>query len=288
MGILKESLERKSAREVMGKTAVYIFLCFFGALYALPLIWLISTSLKIPRQIFALPPIWIPHPVRWQNYLDAVSLMNFFRSLRNTLIVVSGVVAGTMFSCPLVGYSFSRLEWPGRNFFFIVLLSTMMIPYVVTIIPIFVVWNTIGWVNSFKPLIIPYALGNPFFIFLLRQFFLTIPPDLSDSARIDGCSEFRIYWNIILPLCKPILTVVAIFAFMYSWRDFLSPLIYLNSEEKWTLALSLFSMRSGMTWDLDWGALMAGSALMTVPVVILFFLAQKQFIEGVTLTGLKM
>lgn len=283
----KESLGKKSTQKVIGKMVIYILMFSLGAFFVLPFIWLISTSLKVPQQIFAFPPVWIPNPVKWQNYLNALPLMNFFRSFKNSFIVVSGVVAGTLFSCPLVAYSFARLEWPGRRFFFILLLSTMMIPYVITLIPIFIVWNNLGWVDTFKPLIIPFALGSPFFIFLLRQFFLTIPNDLSDAARIDGCSEFRIYWNIILPLCKPILAVVSIFAFMNSWKDFLSPLIYLNSEEKWTMALSLYAMQSGMITDIKWAELMAGSALVCIPVVIIFFLAQKQFIEGVTLTGIK-
>jgi len=284
----KESLRKKSVQKIIGKVIIYFLMFSLGAAFALPFVWLISTSLKPPQQIFALPPVWIPHPVMWQNYLNALPLLHFFRSLKNTLVVVCGAVIGTLISSPLVAYSFARLEWPGRRIFFIILLSTMMIPYAVTMIPIFVVFNTLGWVNTFKPLIVPAFFGNAFYIFLLRQFFLTIPRDLSDAARIDGCSEFRIYWNIILPLCKPILTVVAIFAFMGSWNDFLGPLIYLNAEEKWTLALSLFAMRSGMGWDLKWAELMAGSTLMCVPMVIIFFLAQRQFIEGVTLTGMKL
>lgn len=284
---LSKFLKRKSTQLTIKKLITYLFMFSLGAVFALPFVWLISTSLKVPQQIFALPPVWIPHPVRWQNYLNALPLMNFFVTLKNSLTVVCGVVIGVLFSCPLVAYSFARLDWPGRRFFFIILLSTMMIPFAVTLIPIFIVFNALGWVNTFKPLIVPAFLGNAFFIFLLRQFFLTIPTDLSDAARIDGCSEFRIYWNIILPLCKPILTVVAVFAFMGSWNDFLSPLIYLNAEEKWTMALSLFAMRSGMGWDLKWAELMAGSALVTIPMVIIFFLAQKQFIEGVTLTGMK-
>lgn len=284
---LSKFLKRKSTQLTIKKLITYLFMFSLGAVFALPFVWLISTSLKVPQQIFALPPVWIPHPVRWQNYLNALPLMNFFLTLKNSLTVVCGVVIGVLFSFPLVAYSFARLDWPGRRFFFIILLSTMMIPFAVTLIPIFIVFNALGWVNTFKPLIVPAFLGNAFYIFLLRQFFLTIPTDLSDAARIDGCSEFRIYWNIILPLCKPILTVVAVFAFMGSWNDFLSPLIYLNAEEKWTMALSLFAMRSGMGWDLKWAELMAGSALVTIPMVIIFFLAQKQFIEGVTLTGMK-
>lgn len=288
VNFLRRNLRKGSTQVVLKKIVIYILMFSLGILFALPFIWLISTSLKVPRQIFVFPPVWIPSPLTWQSYLDILPLMHFFRSLKNSLTVVCGVVVGVLFSCPLVAYSFARLDWPGRNFFFILLLSTMMIPFAVTLIPIFIIFNILGWVNTFKPLIVPAFMGrNPFFIFLLRQFFLTIPTDLSDAARIDGCSEFRIYWNIILPLTKPILTVVAIFSFMYSWNDFLRPLIYLNSQEKWTMALSLYAVKSGGASEISWGPLMAGSVLMCIPMVIIFFLAQKQFIEGVTLTGIK-
>jgi len=289
MRIDKEVTHYKSRRkrEIYLKLIVYIFLIALSGIFAFPLLWMISTSLKPETQVFVFPPQLIPRPVIWKNYIKVIPLMRFSITLLNTLVIVAGSVAGDLFSSSLVAYSFARLRWPGRDLFFVILLSTMMIPYVVTMIPIFVVFNRLGWVNTFKPLIVPSFLGNPFFIFLARQFFRTIPNDLSDAAKIDGCSEFGIYLHIILPLCKPILAVIGIFSFMGAWSDFLGPLIYLNNEDKWTLSLMLYAMRSAQAWQLSWPLLMAGSTIMTLPVIIIFFFTQKTFIQSITLTGIK-
>jgi multiple sugar transport system permease protein len=194
-------------------------------------------------------------------------------------------VVGTLTSCSLVGYAFARLDWKGRDVWFIVLLSTMMLPYQVTLIPVFLVFRWLGWLNTLLPLFVPAFFGNAFIIFLFRQFFLTIPRELDEAAIIDGCSYLQVFWWIILPLAKPALAMGAIFSFIYSWNDFLGPLIYLNRPETFTLALGLASFRHQFT--VEWSLLMAASLLIMLPNIVIFFLAQRWFIEGITLTGLK-
>ncbi|MGQ9629465.1 MAG: carbohydrate ABC transporter permease [bacterium] len=273
-------------RRKLGRALIYAALFILSAIYISPLVWMVSTSLKPDTQIMKFPPDWIPRPFDWKNYAEVFPLMHFFRSLKNSCIIAFTVVVGSLLSCSLVAYSFARLRWFGKDVFFLLLLSTMMIPYAVTMVPIFIVFKALGWLNSFKPLTLPSFLGTPFYIFLLRQFFMTIPMDLSDAARIDGCGEFGIYWRIIMPLSKPALAVVAIFQFIAAWNDFLGPLIYLNDTKKYTLALALQALRGGQYY-LDWAALMAASTLMVLPILILFFFTQRLFIEGITLTGMK-
>ena len=273
-------------RKIVIRVITYSLLIILSIIFIFPLAWMVSTSLKTDAQVVRFPPEWIPHPIDWGNYLEAIRLMSFFRSLKNSCIVAFSTIIGALLSSSLVGYGFSRLEWKGKNFFFVLLLSTMMIPYAVTMVPLFVIFKKLGWLNSFKPLIIPFFFGTPFYIFLLRQFFMTIPMDLSDAAKIDGCSELGIYWKIILPLAKPALALVIIFQFIGCWNDFLGPLIYLNDPEKYTLALALQAIRAGQFY-LDWAVLMAASSLVTFPILILFFFTQRYFIEGVTLTGMK-
>ena len=267
------------------RVLLYLILIALSLVFALPLLWTVSTSLKPDTQIMKFPPDWIPRPFDWSNYPDVFPLMNFLQSLKNSLIVAVSSVVGTLISCSVVAYSFARLRWFGRDFFFIVLLSTMMVPYAATMVPIFTIFFRVGLLDSFYPLIIPAFLGTPVYIFLLRQFFRTIPMDLADAAKIDGCSEFGIYWKVILPLAKPALAVVSIFTFINAWNDFLGPLIYLNSPEKYTMALALQSLRGAHY--LDWAQLMAASTMMVLPILVLFFFTQRFFIEGVTLTGIK-
>jgi len=223
--------------------------------------------------------------LHWQNYPQAFEIINFWNNLRNTLFICFTVVIGTVISCSLVAYSFARIPWKGRDVAFVACLATMMLPYQVTLIPLFALFTRLGWVGTFKPLIVPYCLGTPFYIFLLRQFFLGIPQDLSSAARIDGCNEFGIFWRIIMPLSKPALATTALFMFLFQWGDFLNPLIYLQHDQQYTLALALQQFQS--QHDAAWGPLMAMSTVITIPIIVLFFLAQRTFIEGITLTGLK-
>ncbi|MFA6243734.1 MAG: carbohydrate ABC transporter permease [Candidatus Hydrogenedentales bacterium] len=223
--------------------------------------------------------------LHWQNYVNAFEIIDFPRSLRNTLFICFTTVIGTLISCSLIAYSFSRIEWPGRNLLFILVLATMMIPYEVELIPLFVLYKELGWTGTFKPLIVPAFLGTPFYIFLLRQFFMGIPKDLSAAAVIDGCSEFGIFAHVILPLSKPALATTALFMFLFQWGDFLNPLVFLQDDRQWTLSLALQQFQSQHTSA--WGPLMAMSTVITTPIIALFFLTQRTFIQGITMTGLK-
>lgn len=274
-----------SRRQALIRGGAHVILIAMGLLFFLPFFWLISTSLKELNQVFTQPPIWIPHPLRWQNYPEALGYFPFFLQLGNTLTIAISAVLLTLVSSTLVAYSFSRLKWPGRDPLFFLMLSTMMLPYQVTMIPLFVTFRQLGWVNTLLPLIVPHAFGVPFFIFMLRQFFLGLPRDLDDAATIDGCSEFGILWRIILPLSRAALATVALFQFLGSWNDFLGPLIYLNDPSKYTLSLGIQVFIS--TVGVQWGWMMAVTTVLTVPVVILFFFTQRTFIQGIALTGIK-
>lgn len=286
MSILSARLSTVSTRKTLGRLLVWVLLSVGALLMMLPFLWLISSSLKTSSQLWLMPPKWIPDPIRWQNFTDAMTTLPFGRYTLNTLIITIPVVIGTLISASLCGYGFARIEFPGRDFFFWFFLATMMLPAIVTMIPVFILFSRLGWIDTFKPLIIPPILGGGAFnVFLFRQFFLTIPNELSDAARIDGCSEFAIYSRLIMPLSKPILITVAIFTFLATWNDFMGPLIYLNSESKKTIALGLASFQG--LYSTEWELLMAASLVMTVPTIILFFVAQRYFIEGIVMTGLK-
>lgn len=219
------------------------------------------------------------------NYSRGLQYIPFLQQLRNTLIICSFAVIGTLLSCSLVAYGLSKIEWKGRNTLFIILLSTMMLPYQVIMVPVFAIFVWLGWVDTFLPLTVPAFLGNAFFIFLLRQFFMTIPKDLSEAARLDGCNEFDIYRRIVIPLSKPALATVGLFTFMGAWNDFLGPLIYLVNEKNYTLSIGL-AMFLGQYGN-EYGMLMAVSTVVTIPIIILFFFTQRTFIQGITMSGIK-
>lgn len=224
---------------------------------------------------------------RWSNFINAVRAMQYFpRYLRNTLVLCFLTVLGTVFSSALAAYGFSRIEWRGRNKVFIVALATMMVPFPVVMVPLYCLYRWLGWIGTLRPLWVGSFFAGAFNVFLLRQFFMTIPKDLSDAARVDGCSEFRIFWQIMLPLCRPALMVVGLFQFMGTWNDFLGPLIYLTDQSDFTLALGLqfFQSQHGGT---EWHYLMAASTLVALPIIVLFFFTQRSFIEGISMTGLK-
>ena len=273
-------------RSSLTTVLLYATLTLLAIVFIVPFLWVVSTSLKGNDQIFAVPPRWIPEALHFENYATIFERMPFLLYLRNSLFVTGLSIIGIVGSSSLVAYAFACLRWPGRDTFFIIILVTMMLPMQVTMIPVFVLFKEIGWLNTFKPLVVPaFFGGGAFNIFLLRQFFLGIPRDLADAARIDGCSEFRIYWSIMLPLAKPALATVAILTFMFSWNDFLGPLIYLSDKMKGTLALGL-SMFVGQ-YATEWALLMAASVLMMIPMILLFFFFQKYFIQGFTMSGIK-
>ena len=264
-----------------------VVLILLGVLFLLPFFWMVSTSLKPLNETMKLPPQWLPSSPQWNNYPDAMQAMGpFWLYARNSLLLAFLNVVGTVFSSAFVAYGFSRLDWRGRDDCFFVLLETMMIPFPVVMVPIYGLFRALGWIGTFQPLWVPAFLAGAFNVFLLRQFFLSIPRDLSEAARIDGCSEFRIFWQIILPLAKPALLTVALFQFMATWNDFLGPLIFLAREDQYTLALGLQALQ-GTISGTPWHHLMAASSLVLLPVLVLFFLTQRTFIRGIATTGLK-
>lgn len=248
-----------------------------------PFLWMVSTSLKAPGQVFTDPPQWIPRPTVWQNYLEAVSIMPFGRFFLNSLIQSSGVTVLQLLTSSLAAFAFARLRFRGRDTLFLLYLATLMIPFPVTLIPNFLVIRFLGWVDTFRALILPPSF-SPFSTFLLRQFFLTIPLDLDDAARIDGASSLDLWWRIALPLSKPALATLAIFTFMGQWNDFLWPLVVTQSLEMRTLPVGLSSFQS--RYAIQWHLLMAGSTIALLPVLALFVVGQRYFIQGITLTGM--
>jgi multiple sugar transport system permease protein len=251
-----------------------------------PFAWLVRSSLMDAGQIFEFPPAWIPHPFVWSNYPDALTAVPFGKYLLNTLTILIPSVVGTVASTTLAAYSFSRLTWPGRDLVFGLLLLTFMLPFVATLIPAFLLWTSLHLVNTNWPLVLPHWFGSDvFFIFLLRQFFLTIPRELDEAAILDGANPLQVLWHVILPLSRPALATVAILSGLAAWNDFLDPLVYLNDSDKYTLALGL-SEFTGL-YSSQWHLLMAAGSVIILPVAVLFFFAQRYFVEGVSLTGSK-
>jgi multiple sugar transport system permease protein len=278
-------ITRKQTNAFFRASLIHMALIPAAIIFLVPFLWMLSTSLKSDAQIYVYPPVWFPNPIQWSNYPDAVTYISFFLYMRNTLIIAVGATIGALISCSLVAYSLARIPWPGRNILFIVTVATLMLPFQVTLIPLFIVFKNFGWVGDFRPLIIPHFFGGALYIFLLRQFFMTIPMELSEAARMDGASELRIYWAIVMPLAKAALATVAIFEFIARWRDYLGPLIYLNDENLYTLSLGIYQYKS--QYGAEWAMLMAASVLITLPIILLFFFLQKTFVQGIALTGIK-
>jgi len=254
-------------------------------MFILPLFWALSSSFKSDYQVMQFPPQWIPSPLRWQNYPEALTYIPFGRFALNTLFIAAAAIFGNLLSCTIIAYGFARLRAPGKNFFFILMLSTMMLVEPVRIIPLYIIFNKLGWIDSFLPLIVPAFFGSPFYIFLLRQFFMNIPLELEEAALIDGANRFQILWKVIVPLSKPALAAIAIFNFQGVWNDSLYPLVFLHKQTNYTIALGLNFFRS--TYTVHWGWLMAASIVALLPMVIIFFFAQRYFIQGITFTGIK-
>jgi len=267
------------------KVVRYVLLIFVGLLFIAPAYWMLSSALKPNYEIFALPPVWWPSSPRWENFKEALTVLPFGRFALNTLIIAVFSIIGHLISCTLVAYAFARYDAPGKNFFFVLLLSTLMLPYPVTMVPLYIIFSRLGWVNSFLPLIVPAFFANAFYVFLLRQAFKQIPPDLEEAARIDGANTLQVLWYVILPISMPALATVAIFTFQAAWNDFLGPLIFLHDQSKYTLTLGLSFFRG--SYEVNWAYLMASSLVVSLPVILVFFLAQKVFIQGVGYTGTK-
>jgi len=274
-------------QRMISKLLGFLFVGGGGLIMMLPFVWLISSSFKAASKIYVFPPQLIPDPFRWQNYVEVFSAVPVLLYTQNTLIVTVFATIGTVLSSIIAGYAFARLRFKGRDLMFSALLETLMLPYVVIMIPIYVMFSKIGWVNTLWPLIIPAYFGDAFFIFLLRQFFRTIPMELEDAARIDGASRPRVLFQIMAPLARPAIIVVTIQSVLDNWKAFMEPLIFLTKRNVWTLALGLNSLQRFETGR-DWTHyMMVLGVFMVVPVVIMYFLAQREFIQGIVLTGMK-
>jgi ABC-type glycerol-3-phosphate transport system permease component len=258
-----------------------------AALVLIPLAWMLSTSLKPPGQVLVFPPIWIPRPFMWSNYATALAIfpIPFHIFVRNSLFMSVSITIGTVLSNAFIAFPFARLRFRGSHALFLLVLSTMMLPGQVTMIPLFMLFSRLGWVNSYKPLIVPSFFGSAYFIFLLRQFYTTIPRELDDASRIDGCGILGTFFRILLPMSKPALGITAIFAFTWSWNEFLGPLIYLSRMETFPLAIALSYLRA--TYRVLWPELMVVSFIAMLPPLLLFFVAQRSYIQGIVVTGVK-
>ena len=284
--VIMSRMEWRTSNDVFIGLVSLIVVVTGALIFSIPFVWLMSTALKSREQLFVWPPVWIPSPVAWENFPNAWNYATFDVYLINTLIVTITAMIGTVLSASLVAFGFARLRFPGKDFLFLCVIATLMLPYAVTLIPVYILFSKLGWINTFLPLIVPsFFGGGAFSIFLLRQFFRTIPKDLEDAARIDGASTWRIWWTIFIPLSKPAIATVAIFNFIFHWNEFLAPLIYLHDQKKYTLAIGLQQFLSEHT--AEWDLLMAASAMMTLPLVVIFFFAQRYFIQGIVMTGLK-
>jgi multiple sugar transport system permease protein/sn-glycerol 3-phosphate transport system permease protein len=277
---------RKAERPKMtlGSWIVTILLSIGCFAVLLPVVWMVLTSLKAPDQVFVAPPIWIFEP-QWSNYPEVLNLVPFQRYILNTATIVGFVVLGTLLSCSFCAYGFARLRAPGRNAIFLILMATLMLPTTVTLVPTYIVFNQLGWLNTFKPLILPAFFGSAFFIFLFRQFFLGIPKELEEAARIDGASYLRIWWSLFLPMSWPVIATVTVFTFVAAYNDFFGPVIYLSDESKYTIAVALSYFSGSPRVGPQTHLLMAATTIAALPSIVVFLLAQRYFIKGIAVSG---
>ena len=278
----REARTRRAVRRLFR----HLFLILLSLLFLAPFVWMVSTSFKTNAQVVEWPPRWLPNPLHPANYPDVFESVPLLTYAKNTLIVTSLSVIGAVISNAVIAYGFARIRWPGRDVLFIITLGTLMLPFQVTMIPLFIMFSKMGWVNTFLPLIVPAFLGNAFYIFLLRQVYLGISEEFSEAARIEGASDLHILWHIIVPLARPALLSVALFQYLASWNDFLGPLLYLNDASKFTLALGLANMQSALGLS-DFGQIMAAATMIVLPVIGVFMFTQRYFLEGIAASGLK-
>lgn len=278
-------LRTRRGQELISKAFSYFCLTVGAIMVSIPLVWMLSTGLKGPAETFAFPPTFIPKNPNWGNFVTALTMMPFHIFFKNTMIIVVACVLGQVFANIVVGYSFARLRFRGRHILFMIMLATMMVPGQVTMIPLFITFTKLGWVNTFLPLIVPNFFANPFFVFLVRQFMLTIPYEYDEAARLDGCNTWQILYKIIVPMSKPVITLIIVFTFLWTWGDFMGPLIYLNDESKYTLALGLALFKG--RFFTHWNYMMAASLVVSLPVLVVYFFAQNYIIGGISALGLK-
>lgn len=280
---MMEYFKRTSVNRQTKKIVSYLLMTAIGLVLITPLLWMVFTSLKPMEEIVRYPPTFFPEKIVWQNYLDTITAFPFWRYARNTLLITVLVVFGNVLSNSFIAYGFAKLDFPGKKLIFALVLSTMMIPGFVTMIPQYVLFSKIGWVGTYLPLIVPSFFGNAFNIFLMRQFYLSINDELIEAAEIDGANHFYIWSRLMLPLTKPALITIAINSFNAAWNDFLGPLLYIQDQEKYTLQIGLQVFQNQATTQ--WNYLMAGATLVLIPTILMFFFAQRYFIEGMDLTG---
>jgi multiple sugar transport system permease protein len=279
------------------KITVVLLLLLGSVIMVFPFYWMFVTSLASPAEASAAASArtfsWVPRDPEFSNYPTALRKMGsaewvgFFDAFANTVVITALSVVGQVLSCSLVGYAFARMRFRGRDTTFVVMIATMMLPVQVTMIPMFILFRAFGWVDTILPLVVPLFFGQPFYIFLFRQFFAQVPEALVEAARIDGCGQLQIWWRIMLPLCKPVIAITAVFTFIFAWNDFLGPLIYLHSEESLTLAVALNQFQNQYGDFSDMNLLMAASIVTMLPCIVLFFVAQKQFVGGLSLGAVK-
>ncbi|WP_019006604.1 carbohydrate ABC transporter permease [Cohnella laeviribosi] len=284
-GITPSKVRSRKRTERLELAVVYAILILFALAFILPFLWLVLGSFKSSTELFANPPVWLPSRLHWENYATGFTEFPFLLYLRNTLLIAAVNIVGAVVSNTMIAYGFSRIDWKYRDGVFVLVLATMMLPFQVTMIPLFILFQKLGWIGTFLPLMVPAFFGNPYFIFLLRQFFVGIPKELSQSAKVDGASEFRIYWQMIVPLSMPVVTTVMIFSFTHAWGDFIGPLVFLSDNKLYTLSLGIQQIMSEN--DPRWPLLLAVGVSMTLPVIVIFFLLQKYFIQGITFSGIK-
>ena len=273
-------------RRFLGRRVIpRIILVIMCLVYFIPFYWMVVTALKSPHEMTVFPPHVWPHLIAWKIFVDAVNYMPFFRFFLNSVIITAGMTFGAVISNPIIAYGFSRIEWPGRDVLFYIAVATLFIPFPVVMVALFDIFSKLHWVNTYLPLIVPTFFGQAFYLFLVRQFLMGLPKELSDAATMDGASEFQVFLRVIIPLAKPAIAVVAIFAAVNAWNEFLTPLIYLSSEHTYPLAIGLQFFRQ--THNVAFNLLMAASTMVVVPVIILFLLFQRFFVEGVTLGSVK-
>ena len=277
-------MEASTRRKLASGAGKHTVLLATTVVLGFPLVWMVLSSLKTNFQSLATPPVWIPHPVEWDNYPQMLSAVPFYRYVLNTLMYAAITIVGVAISSSLVAYGFSRIKWPGRDLLFKVMVSTLLIPFFATLIPLFVMYKRFHMVGWYWPLIVPTFFGSSIFsTFLLRQFFMTIPQSVSDAARIDGASEFTIYSRVILPMAKPALATVILFQFVYCWNDYLGPLVYINDQKWYPLTLGLGQILG--TYTTNWPWVMAAATAATAPIIVLFFFTQRTFISGIAIQG---
>ncbi len=282
---LRRSAARKRARRVIGHALVYALMTALALLFMLPIFWMASTSLKLPREIFAWPPEWIPSTPQWGNYAEAFGKYPLARYMLNSTILVVANVIGGLISVPIIAYGFARFDFPFKHVLFLLMLSTMMVPGHIKLIPMFWLYQKLGLIDTYWPLILPAYFGNPFFVFLMTQFIRTIPRELDDAARIDGAGAWGILYRIIIPLCRPALTVVVVFTFVWVWNDFLEPIIFLRDWDSYPISVGLAFFQG--RYSVEWHLFMGATLVSIIPILVVYFFAQKHLIGGLASIGIK-